>query len=447
MTYMSADVDIKGEGGFAFKIGGRWHRDGSGRKGRLFKEPYPLSNKLFLVPVKAVGNTWNHATSYDLAFLDEAGKTTLIYDDPNLSCFLPFPLKPRKRPPISQSVVNAALAKKGQAVCVVTDIYHGMEDTPRGSIKYIRVLEQIPRPWETRRRWPRDQYDQQHAVITKNTHLGLKVQHGIVPVEADGSAHFVVPANGNIFFQALDANHMAVQTERTFVNYIAGEVRSCIGCHETPNQVVKGRTTGTVAALKRPASMPGPQPGETSGQRPIDYVKDVQPIWDKHCVKCHGNEKPKGNLKLTGDMTRYFSTSYEQLIENRRGGGRRGAQLLCGPTIGENHPKTGNVHYMPARSFGSHASVLVAMLAPGKVTLKNPKLAALAKKLIAKHKDIKLTREELVRVTNWVDTNAQYYGMYWGRKNVSYKAHPNFRPVPTFKRATSYKSLIPEEKR
>ena len=48
-----------------------------------------------------------------------------------------------------------------------------------------------------------------------------------------------------------------------------------------------------------------------------------------------------------------------------------------------------------------------------------------------------LTPEERIRVTNWVDTNAQYYGMYWGRKNLRYRDHPNFRPRPTFERATS----------
>ena len=68
-------------------------------------------------------------------------------------------------------------------------------------------------------------------MITKDTNLGLKVQVGVVPVEADGSAHFVVPADRNIFFQALDENFMEVQRERTYVNYRPGEKRSCIGCH------------------------------------------------------------------------------------------------------------------------------------------------------------------------------------------------------------------------
>lgn len=448
MTYMTPDVDVQAEGGWSFMKDGIWRVDREGVTGRLFKEPYPLSDKYYLVPCKAAGYNWRDEKAYDLVLLDEKGGTTLIYDDPDMSCFLPFPLKARTRPPVAQALVNQKMAMQGLATCVVTDIYYGMENIERGSIKYIRVLEQIPRPWATRRRWEGDSYDQQHATITKNTHLGLRVQHGVVPVEDDGSAHFVVPACRNIYFQALDEDYCAVQTEKTFVNYAAGETRSCIGCHETPNQAATAQTTGVIKALKRKPSVPGPQPGEERGERPIDFAVDVQPVLDKYCIKCHSGKEPKGDLLLTGEMTPLFSVAYEQLIENRRGGaGRDNKPLLCGRTIGENHPKTGNVAYMPAKSFGSHASVLIAMLSKGKIKLADENQAKLVEKLIKQHDEIQLTKEELIRISNWVDTNAQYYGMYWGRKNIQYKDHPNFRPKPTFERATSYESLIPEQER
>jgi hypothetical protein len=447
MDYMTPYVDIKAEGGFAFREGdGPWRRDGSGT-GPLFRDPYPLSEKLFMVAHKPAGTNWRDTKGYGLYLLDEKGNTYLVHKDPEISCWQPFPLRPRRRPPVLESPVDERMAAKGLATCVVTDIYHGMEDTPRGSIKYIRVLEQVPRPWATRRRWGGDGYDQQHATITKDTHLGLKVQHGVVPVEDDGSAHFVVPAMKNIIFQALDKNYMAVQTERTYVNYVPGESRSCIGCHETPNDAAAARDRGVVKALRRAPSVPGPQPGEKSGKRPLDFAADVQPVLDRHCVKCHSGEKPKAGLDLSGRMTSLFSVSYESLIpERRRGKGRRRFELV-GPTIGENHPKTGNVHYMPARSFGSHNSVLVAMHSKGKVRLKDPQKAEIAARLAEKHKDVKLRPEELLKITNWVDTNSQFYGMYWGRKNLQHKDHPNFRPVPTFERAASYVSQIPEDAR
>jgi len=447
MTYMTPQVDIQAEPGFSFRTGnGPWRRDRGGR-GPLFKDPYPLSEKFFLVAHKPAGPSWNDPKGYGLYLLDEKGSVQLIYRDPDISCWMPFPLKVRKTPPLLTTARNTELARQNKAVCVVADVYHGLEGVPRGSIKYIRVLEQVPRPWATRRRWGGDGYDQQHACISKDTHLGLKAQHGIVPVEDDGSAHFLVPAMKNVFFQVLDADYMAVQTERTYVNYMPGERRSCVGCHETQKDASRTATGRVVKALLRGPSVPGPQPGQKSGPRPLDYPTDVQPVLDKHCVKCHSGAKPKGGLNLSGTQTALFNVSYESLVpERRRGKGRRRFDLL-GPIIGENHPKTGNVHYLPARSVGSHASVLVAMLTKGKVRLKDPNQAQRAKKLAEVHKKINLKLAEMIPITNWVDTNAQYYGSYWGRKHIQHKDHPNFRPVPTFKTAVSMTSPIPEEKR
>jgi hypothetical protein len=326
-------------------------------------------------------------------------------------------------------------------------VYHGLTNVKRGEVKYIRVLEQIPRPWAARRRWGGDIYDQQHACISKDTHLALKVQHGVVPVEPDGSAHFLVPANANVSLQVLDENYMAVQTERTYVNYMPGERRSCIGCHETPRDAKTFVSKGQPLAVQRAPSAPGPQPGEKTGRRPLHYAADVQPVLTKHCIKCHSGKEPKAGLVLTGEQTKLFSRSYENLIPERRGGKGRRRFKLVGPIIGENHPTTGNVHYLPAKTLGSHASVLVAMHSKGKVKLRDPAQAALAAKLAEKHKDIHLTPAELVRITNWVDTNVQYYGAWWGRRNLQYKDHPNFRPIPTFEQAASYVCPIPEDKR
>ena len=55
---------------------------------------------------------------------------------------------------------------------------------------------------------------------------------GTVPVEADGSALFEVPARTPVLFQALNAQGRAVQTMRSLVYLQPGEHQSCIGCHE-----------------------------------------------------------------------------------------------------------------------------------------------------------------------------------------------------------------------
>jgi len=444
MTYMTPDVDIQREPGFAFRHGESWRHDGQGR-GRLFKDPYPLSEHCFLVSHKPAGPTWADPKAYGLCILDSAGNVVPIYKDESIACWQPCPLRPRTKPPVIRATLSPKLAAQNLAACVVTDVYRGLEGVERGTIKHIRIIEQIPRPWATRRRWPGDCYDQQHACISKDAHLGLKVQHGIVPVEDDGSAHFVVPALANISLQVLDEHYLAVQTERTYVNYQPGEVRSCVGCHETPDVVTTAAAYGTASALARAPSVPGPQPGERSGKRPLHYPTDVQPVLDRHCVKCHSGPQPKAGLDLRGTPTSYFSVSYESLVPERRRRPRRDRRLL--PVIGENHPKTGNVHYLPARSLGSHASVLVAMLSKGAVRLADKGQAERADKLAQVHKALVLKPEELLKITNWVDTNAQFYGSYWGRRNLRHRDHANFRPTPTFETARCMSSPIPEAER
>ncbi len=35
-----------------------------------------------------------------------------------------------------------------------------------------------------------------------------------------------------------------------------------------------------------------------SSQKDVSYEKDIKPIFDKSCVRCHGAERPKGKLRL-----------------------------------------------------------------------------------------------------------------------------------------------------
>ena len=83
-----------------------------------------------------------------------------------------------------------------------------------------------------------------------------------------------------------------------------------------------------------------------------------------------------------------------------------------GMIIGENHPKEQNVHYLPPKTLGSHTSSLMKKVREG-------------------HSGVELSREEMIRVATWIDSNAQYYGTYFGKKNIKYRHDKDFRPVPT----------------
>lgn len=414
MTYITPDVDIrggvmKGEGGWDFRDGDKWVANRRGSSGRLYMDPYPLSKSLFMVSCKYdPKKLWNDTKAWGLYLLDESGNHSLIYDDQEISCWQPMPLRARPRPPVLQRYIrDPKAAEQNLATCVVADIYRGMDNVERGTIKYIRINEQVPRSWAIKF-WKRGQS------VSRGTHMGLKVQHGIVPVEEDGSAHFVVPADRNIFFQALDENFMEVQRERTYVNYRPGETRSCVGCHEKPrNTPLNTNSANTLMALKRPPSRPGPQPGEDTGARVLHYPTDVQPILDKHCISCHSGDEPAARMDLTDDSTGEFSRSYENLLSRRR-------RLM--KNINEDTVRF--AEYMPPYSFGSHASKLITMLREG-------------------HEDVKLSQEEMIRLTTWVDSNAQYYGSYYGRRVFGYKD----RSVPTFAEAVSTKAPLANKDR
>ena len=77
---------------------------------------------------------------------------------------------------------------------------------------------------------------------------------GDVPVEADGSAYFAVPADKFIFFQALDGNKMMVQSMRSGTTIMPGETQGCIGCHDHRDSVVPNRDVARCACVAHRAA-------------------------------------------------------------------------------------------------------------------------------------------------------------------------------------------------
>jgi hypothetical protein len=51
----------------------------------------------------------------------------------------------------------------------------------------------------------------------------------------------------------------------------------------------------TIAADKKPDLSKLPAPAAKTG---LTFEKDIKPILEKSCVKCHGAEKPKGKFQL-----------------------------------------------------------------------------------------------------------------------------------------------------
>jgi hypothetical protein len=160
-------------------------------------------------------------------------------------------------------------------------------------------------------------------------------------------------------------------------------------------------------ALDFPPAQLEPQPGETV-PRPLHYATDVQPIFDRYCVSCHNAKKAEGHLDLSGELTELFCRSYENIIHKDLVGY---IQEFIGPKP-EGADGMGYAPATPPYTYGSHQSKLISVLRAG-------------------HHDVRLPREDFIRLATWVDANAPYYGSYFGRRNLMYRDRPDFRPVPT----------------
>ena len=53
-------------------------------------------------------------------------------------------------------------------------------------------------------------------------------------------------------------------------------------------------TVSVMAALPDPSKLP-----PASKQEGVTFEKDIHPIFEDNCVRCHGNQRPKGGLQLT----------------------------------------------------------------------------------------------------------------------------------------------------
>ena len=327
---------------------------GYGREG--FRDPYPLSETCFLV-----------AQNKSLLVLDDKGNTHPFYQAEEM-VHDPRVIRSRPREPVIPSRIDL---QKTTGHLILSDVYIGrnMKGVKRGDIKKILVLEDLPKPVSYRNDGIADD------LATAGT-LTLRRVLGTAPVEPDGSASFEVPALRGIYFVALDEKGLAVKRMQSFTMVMPGETQSCVGCHEERTTGVTSIGDNTLMALNRPPSKLEPVSGVPEV---IDYPRDVQPIWDRHCVSCHSAEEPSGRVILTGDKSEFYSQSYLALVPCKRVSILRNKGKIDG-----NNPPWG---------FGSSASLLMKLIDDG-------------------HYDVKLTEEERNMVRLWIDSSAVFVGTY-----------------------------------
>jgi len=347
-----------------------------------FHSPWPLSENYFLVsfsfePLPGMGPGVNKDTHTGIYYFDRFGNMELLYKENGISCMYPIPLSPRSTPPAIPSTLNSDLGEEGEFV--LTDVQKSLLPLPASRpIRQLRIFQVFPKTNTHIANRPRIGF-----ANAESTRMML----GTVPVEADGSAYFRAPARKPLYFQSLDEKGRAVQSMRSVTYLQPGEHRSCLGCHEPRGTVPTNRQN--LLALKRPPSKIKPGP---DGTRPFSYPQLVQPVLDKHCVRCHDGRTGdlKSPLVLTGEPTDTFSKSYESLKP-----------------------------YIRWYEWGG-SSITQIVTRPGRIGAdESPLLKVLEDSTHAKH--VNLTKEERNRLYIWLDGNVPFYGTYDKQQQLAQK--------------------------
>ncbi len=345
-----------------------------------YEDPYPLydpnypdsTGKYFLVS-RMTGS----GEKTGIYLVDTFGNEILLHEEAgSKGCYDPMPLRSRPRPP---QIPNIRKYDGRNGKFYLMNAYEGthMEGVEPDSIKYLRVLEATRKNSWTHPAW-RGQ-GQVPPGMAWHDFYSKKIL-GTVPIEADGSAYFEVPAEVPVYFQILDANGKMIQSMRSFTMVQPGEMIGCVGCHESRTDAapIAADNSYLPTAIQRD---PDQLTGFYGQIKPYNFLDDVQPVFTANCVSCHGYDTPggaKAGLLLEPDKTVFFNTAYNEL---RRKG----------------YVDVVDAGYAPIRqafSWGSHASLLAMVLDDDN------------------HAGLNLTAEERDRIMTWIDINAPYYPVY-----------------------------------
>jgi len=343
---------------------GHW-QPGDIQRPWAYLDPWPLDERHCLVAYGGPTPKKGQHGRYRLVMLEPGEKRTLLCQDPIYSCFNPIPRRPRTRPP---ALPGLAESKETTGTFVLQDVYCGLTGVPRGQVKRLRILSQVPKPCNMR---GRRAYDHD-PLVGRGTYY-VKYNYGTVPVEADGSACFTAPAGVELYFQALDADGKELCRMGSVTQVMPGETQGCVGCHEPRDS---SASSTKPLAMKSPPVEIAPPPW---GAGTVDFVKQVQPVLDRYCASCHSGRNPKGSMDLSSDKARLFNMAYANLTKPKW---VRFYWINTAPTA----------IFKPMTS-GSYVSGLTRLIE-------------------SRHEKVDVDDASRRAIYAWIDTNVPYYGTY-----------------------------------
>jgi len=330
-----------------------------------FEEPWPLAEDLVLCGYDYSPTQVNIA-GYGIYLFDGSGNQELLFRDPKFSSHQPVPLRARQRPPVLPRTCQKPPVQSpdlspigfrnvvGEGVCILSDVKDGLDALSEPC--FLRISENLVLPYFTQA--AQTMYSDQGSWTPKRI-------IGDVPIEADGSAHFRLPADRALYFQLLDKDGREIRRMRSWVSLQAGETRFCTGCHEVRSTTA--RSQAVPLAARRAASTPVKR--VSWGDKPVCYARDIRPILDRNCLECHSGLKPAKGLD-------FRDPAAAEKLRNLAGGSGRG----------------GNHQVTRIREFGSAIAPLMSIL-------KNAKHA----------ESVHLNAQENIDLCAWVDLSAPIF--------------------------------------
>ncbi len=344
------------------------------RPNEVYATAWPLSEDYHLCAYDP------QAENYGVYLIDSFGNRILLYRDESIPCLSPMPLMVRTKPPVlphktSVGKPDGVLVQASNSETIhVVNVYDSQFEWPEATrITDLRIIQVLPKTTPTNN-VPR---------IGVASQTNARAVLGTVPVEKDGSVYFKAPVNKPIYFQALNKDGLAIQSMRSLTYVHKGETLSCQGCHESRYAAPQNSSLTSLALRRAPSIIKA----EVDGSNPFNYPRLVQSVLDKNCVDCHAKHEKAPNLSgVPGDDKDGYTPSYRSLAE------KYGFYFnVSNGSFNDPHPIGGA--RTVAGQFGAQASKLYQMLKAG-------------------HHDVQLSKEDMHRITLWLDCNSDFYGSY-----------------------------------
>ena len=355
---------------------------------------------------------------FRLYLMDVHGNRELIYEGV-YNVWHALPIKPRPVPPrqvdrVTWPGTGPERQPVKPGVFFSADVYEGVPDLPRGMVRYLRVFQLDYKTYST---WNKT-YRHSGPPVSIVQEEGVKRILSEVPVEPDGSVHFVAPAGRALFFQLLDAQRRCVHTMRSFTGLMPGEQRGCVGCHEGHSSAPPRQ--GGLALQRIPTELSPPPWGTES----ISYERFAQPVLDRYCVSCHQGQEPgpaEPNLMLrTGHSV--FKEPYLTLV---------GPAGWGNPVAGQ-RPGYGIAGAIPVESgYDANDPRGLTTLWPLQYLAGNSRLIDLATS--GQHYDVQVDPLSLHRLIAWVDACCPFMG----DEELRALGDPEFAGIEQFADSTS----------